>query len=142
MQARPITDDLSIGPQLAMADIAEAKAAGFHSIVVNRPDGEGGPDQPDFADIEAAAAKAGIETRYIPVTVGNIADADIEAFAAAMKDMPKPILAFCKSGTRAAMLWALSQADQRPLPEILRLGSDAGCDLSSLSSRITQRSAT
>ena len=140
MQAHPITEELFVGPQLAPGDIETAKEKGFRAIIVNRPDGESA-DQPGYAEIEAAAAASGLATRYIPVTVGGIDDTDIAAFATAMSELPKPILAFCRSGTRAAMLWALSQAGQRPLPEILKLSSEAGYDLSGLAARITQRSA-
>ncbi|GLK56649.1 sulfide:quinone oxidoreductase [Methylopila capsulata] len=135
MQAKRLTDDLSVSAQLAVAEIAEAKAAGFRSIIVNRPDGEG-PDQPRFAEIDAAARRAGLEARYLPIEIGKISDDDVAAFGTLMATLPKPTLGFCRSGTRTATLWALSQAGRRSTDEILQRANAAGYDLSSLAQRI------
>ncbi|MFC3694635.1 bifunctional protein tyrosine phosphatase family protein/NAD(P)/FAD-dependent oxidoreductase [Chenggangzhangella methanolivorans] len=129
MQAKTLTDDLSVSPQLTVADVAEAKAAGFRSIIINRPDGEAA-DQPSHADIETAARQAGMETRYIPVVLGKLAKQDVEAFANAMSSLPKPVIGFCKSGTRTATLWAMSEAGNRPSQDIEGAAKAAGYDVS------------
>ncbi|RXF75565.1 bifunctional protein tyrosine phosphatase family protein/NAD(P)/FAD-dependent oxidoreductase [Hansschlegelia zhihuaiae] len=135
MQAKRLTDELSVSAQLTVPEMAEAKAAGFRSVIVNRPDGEGA-DQPTFTEIEAAARQAGLEARYLPVETGKVSDEDAAAFGALLATLPKPALGFCRSGTRTATLWALSQAGKRPLDEIVRRASAAGYDLSGVAKRI------
>lgn len=135
MDTRPLTDDLSVAPQIAVSDMEAIRTAGFRAIIVNRPDREA-PDQPDFAEIAAAAREAGLEIRHVPVATGGIADADVEAFDAAVANLPRPILAYCRSGTRSATLWALSQAGRQPPDAILATASRAGYDLDGLSERL------
>ena len=108
MNAKPISPILSVSEQIRPEDVAVLFAAGFKSIVCNRPDGEG-PDQPDFAEIEAAAKAAGIVAAYLPVVSGQIGDEDAAAFGSLLDSLPKPVLAFCRTGTRSATLWSLSE---------------------------------
>ncbi|MFD0985788.1 TIGR01244 family sulfur transferase [Methyloligella solikamskensis] len=135
MQIKKLTEQLSVSPQIALDDIAALKEAGFRSIIVNRPDGEG-VDQPTFPEVEAAARKEGLEAVYIPVDSGKVSDESAAAFGAAMAALPKPVLGYCRSGTRTATLWALSEAGARPLPEILERARQAGYDLSGAVKRI------
>jgi sulfide:quinone oxidoreductase len=135
MQAKRLTDELSVSGQLAVSEVAEAKAAGFRSIIVNRPDGEGA-DQPTFTEIAAAAAQAGLEARYLPVEPGKVSDGDAAAFGRLLAELPKPTLGFCRSGTRTATLWALSQAGKRSTDEILQRATVAGYDLTGVARRI------
>jgi len=118
MTPKKLSAEISVAPQIEPSDIEGLAAQGFKSIICNRPDGEGA-DQPPFAEIERAAAAAGLGTRYVPVAAGNVTDEDAAKFAAALAELPKPILAYCRSGTRSTTLWALSQADRRPLSEIV-----------------------
>jgi len=141
MDIRKIDDGLSVSPQLAEADIAEAAAQGFRAILCNRPDGEG-PDQPAFARIETAARAAGMEAAYLPVVAGKVGDADAAAFAAALTRLPGPVLAYCRTGTRSTTLWALGEAGKRPLPDILARGKAAGYDLSGVARRIANGGRT
>lgn len=101
-------EDFSAAGQIGPEDVAEIAEAGFKSIICNRPDGEG-HGQPAFAEIEAAAKTLGLETRYIPVTPGQAGPPEVEAFAAALREMPKPILAYCRSGARSNMMFELAQ---------------------------------
>jgi sulfide:quinone oxidoreductase len=135
MQPKKLTEQLFVSAQLMLPEIAEAKAAGFRSIIVNRPDGEGS-DQPTFTEIEAAAGAAGLEARYLPVETGKVDDEDAAAFGRVMDELPKPVLGFCRSGTRTATLWALSEAGKRPLPEIIERARVAGYDISGVTKRI------
>lgn len=107
MNVTRITPDYSVAPQIAAADVAEIAALGFRSIMCNRPDAED-PGQPDFAQIEAAARAQGLVTIHVPVFSGAIYEADVEAFRAAMDELPRPVLAYCRSGTRCRTLWNLS----------------------------------
>jgi sulfide:quinone oxidoreductase len=135
MDIKKITDDVSVSGQISAADIPAISAAGFRSIICNRPDGEGS-DQPLFVELAVAAHNAGLQSRIVPVETGKVSDDDARAFAKAMADLPKPILAFCRSGTRSATLWSLAEAGQRPLPQILSLTKAAGYDMSSMVRRI------
>src|SRR3546814_10386171 len=86
-------------------------------------------DLPDWATIEQAASEAGMEARHIPVTPGAIRDDDAARFRAALDGLPGPTVAFCRTGTRSAMLWALSNADERSRDELIATAADAGYDI-------------
>ena len=135
MEARTINDGLSVSKQLGLAEIREAAKAGFRSVMVNRPDGEG-DDQPTFAEVEAAAKKAGMKAAYVPVSPGKISDDDVAAFAQALEDLPSPVIGYCRTGTRTTTLWALANAGGKSVPEILATGKAAGYDLSGVAARI------
>ena len=109
MDVRRLASDLSVSGQITPSELPEVAGAGFRAVICNRPDGEGA-DQPSFAEIEAAARAAGLEIRYVPVVPGHVSDEDVTAFGAALVALPKPILAYCRTGMRAATLWSLSEA--------------------------------
>jgi uncharacterized protein (TIGR01244 family) len=127
---RHVTDHLSVAPQISVADVAAAKAAGFTTLVNNRPDGES-PDQPAGAEIEAAAKAAGLAYVHIPVR-GMPGPAEVEAMRAAVDGSDGPVLAFCRSGTRSITTWSLGQAASGAVSrsELAGLGRAAGYDLS------------
>jgi uncharacterized protein (TIGR01244 family) len=100
-----LDDDVSVAPQLGPESMAEAKAAGFRSVVNNRPDFEAGPDQPSSASLEAAARAAGLEYAFLPVAPSFQSPEEIARFGELIAAMPKPILAFCRSGARSGKLW-------------------------------------
>ncbi|HEU5296137.1 MAG TPA: TIGR01244 family sulfur transferase [Burkholderiaceae bacterium] len=102
---RPIADDVSVAPQLQPEAMAEAARAGFRSVINNRPDFEEGPHQPTNASIEAAAKAAGLQYRFLPVDSAYQSPEEIAAFAALLKELPRPILAFCRSGARSTRLF-------------------------------------
>jgi uncharacterized protein (TIGR01244 family) len=85
--------------------MAWAAQNGFKSVVNNRPDFEGGPDQPTNAAIEAAARAAGLEYAFLPVNGGYQSPEEIERFAELLRTMPRPLLAFCRSGARSGRLY-------------------------------------
>jgi len=136
MTPKKLTDAVSIAPQITASDVATLAAEGYKAIICNRPDGEGN-DQPSFAEIEMAARNAGIATRFIPVATGKVTDEDASAFAAALADLPKPALAYCRTGTRSATLWALSETGKRPVTQILELAAKAGFDVSGVIARVS-----
>jgi uncharacterized protein (TIGR01244 family) len=100
-----LTDAFSVAPQLDIAAMEWAAQAGFRSIVNNRPDHEGGPDQPTSADLGAAASSAGLEYAHLPVSPSVQTADDVARFAELLARLPKPILAFCRSGTRSGKLF-------------------------------------
>jgi sulfide:quinone oxidoreductase len=138
---KPITDDLSVTGQIQPSDIEAISAAGFRSIICNRPDGEAG-DQPGFEEIEAAAAANGIAARYQPIVSGKVQDDDALAFGRLMQELPKPVLAYCRTGTRSTTLWSLSEGGRRPLADILERTKKAGYDMHGVVRRIANGGKT
>lgn len=134
---RKLTEDLSVAPQIS-ADDVKSVAANFKSILCNRPDQED-PDQPAYAEIEKLAQAAGIAIEFQPVNGSAISDGDVDDFARHVADLPKPVLAYCRSGTRCTVLWALSQAGKQPSDEILKTASLAGYSLDTLRPRLAER---
>lgn len=104
-----LTPDVCVAPQLTPEAMAEAAALGFKSVVNNRPDFEHGPDQPTSAEIEAAARAAGLEYRHLPVAGGYQSPEEIAAFAELLAELPRPMLAFCRSGARSTRLFLQAQ---------------------------------
>ncbi len=136
MTVKSITPNLSVSEQVQPQEITALASAGFKAIICNRPDGEGA-DQPSFAEIEAAAQAAGMQAAYLPIVSGKVDDADAQAFGALLDRLPKPILAYCRSGTRSATLWSLSEGGRgRPLPEIIAATTAAGFDMAGVVRRI------
>ena len=129
MDIRKITDDFSVAPQIRMADVAAIAAAGFRAVICNRPDGES-PDQARSEDVAAAVTASGMEWRMLPV--GQVSRADGDVFGKLLAELPKPVLAFCRSGTRCTALWSLSEIDKRPVQDILMRTRAAGYDMAAL----------
>ncbi|MBI5268772.1 MAG: TIGR01244 family phosphatase [Burkholderiales bacterium] len=102
---RPVADDVFVAPQLDAAAMAEVARLGFRSVVNNRPDFEGGADQPTSADVEAAARAAGLEYRFLPVNGAWQSPEQIAAFGALLAELPRPLLCFCRSGARSTRLY-------------------------------------
>jgi uncharacterized protein (TIGR01244 family) len=129
---RKVTEAFAVAPQIAVGDVAEARALGFVKLINNRPDHEA-PDQPTSAQIEAAARAAGLDYVHIPFA-GRPTPEQAAAVAAAAEDAAGPVLAFCRSGTRSITAWSLGQAasGRRAPEELVRLGAGAGYDLSPL----------
>lgn len=129
---RRVTDQISVAPQIQVEDVARAAAAGFKTIINNRPDGED-PAQPANVEIEAAAKAAGLAYAYIPIRGGPTAD-QVAAERDFLADAPKPVLAFCRSGTRSIVTWSIGEAlaGDTPRDDLVRQGAAAGYDLSSV----------
>ena len=101
-----LAPDFCVASQLDASAMAELARLGFRSVVNNRPDFEEGPEQPTNASVAAAAAVAGLEYRFLPVSGGYQSPEEIAAFAELLKELPRPILAFCRSGARSSRLYA------------------------------------
>lgn len=100
--------DFATCPQLLPAQMAAVFAAGFRSVINNRPDGEGGAEQPTSAEMERAARAAGLEYAHLPVIPTDIKPEEVARMAGLVGELPKPVLAFCRSGARAAKLYRLA----------------------------------
>ena len=131
----PLTDRLSVTAQIEVDDIAELATQGVRSIINNRPDGEA-DDQPSSAELQAAAQQAGLAYQYIPVTHGPLLANQVDAFAAALRDLPAPVLAFCRSGNRCSILWALQA--EGTADAIIDAALGAGYDLSWLRPQLSR----
>ena len=107
MQVTKHTDHFATAPQLAPEHMAPIAEHGFHTVINNRPDMEGGPDQPTSAQMQAAAEAAGLIYHYLPVVSGAITPEQVTQMAQLVEDAPAPVLAFCRSGARSTQLWSL-----------------------------------
>lgn len=141
MDIRPLTEALSVSPQITATDLEAVRIAGFKSVICNRYDGESA-DQPNFSEIESAALAAGLQVRYLPAESGKVTDDQGLAFGALMTELPGPVLAFCRTGMRSTTMWALSQAKQMTLPQIIERASRAGFDLKGAVRRIVNGGKT
>lgn len=105
LSLQQLAPDVCAAPQLTPTDMAAVAAAGFKSVINNRPDGEGGPDQPKSADIEAAARAAGLQYVHLPVNPTVQTPEEIARFGELLQTLPRPVLAFCRSGGRCTRLF-------------------------------------
>ncbi len=108
MDYRQINEDYAVGGQITAAQVAEIKAAGFKSVICNRPDGEQ-PGQPTAAEIGAAVEAAGLTFRHIPVVSGQITGDDVERTAEAIEELEGPVFAYCRSGSRSTNLFVMAK---------------------------------
>ena len=118
----PLTDRLRVAPQISPDQVAAAQAEGITLIINNRPDGEE-PDAPQGTEIQAAADAAGIDYVAIPVGHSGFSMPQVDAMIAALESAKGTALAYCRSGTRSTLLWALARAKQGANP--VRLSADA-----------------
>ena len=127
---RPLTQDIMVSPQIGIDAVAEAKALGVSLIINNRPEGES-DDQVPGAEIEAAARAAGLDYVAIPVTHSGFSEPQVAAMAEALKGATGKVLAYCRSGTRSTLLWALAESAQGGDPDALtNIAAKAGYDVS------------
>jgi len=129
---RRVNDHLSVSPQLSVADVAEAKAKGFVTLVNNRPDGEA-PDQPPSAEIEAAAKALGLQYIHIPVR-GMPPSPDLaQETCRVIESSPGPVLAFCRTGTRSISCYSIGKHMQgHDRDDLVKTAATAGYDLSNV----------
>lgn len=104
----PLTPEFAVAGQIGPQDVPSIAAAGFKSVICNRPDRES-PDQPDYALVEAAALQAGLQARYLPVDSGYITEAHARELSALLHELPAPVLAYCRSGTRSGYLYQVAR---------------------------------
>lgn len=137
LELKKINNQISVSPQIAPEDVAAIKAAGFTTIINNRPDGEE-PGQPTDAQIRAAAEGAGLGYVYIPMGRDGVSPQMIEDTRSALENSAGPVLAYCRSGTRSTTLWSLSQAGKLGAEEIISAAAGAGYDMSHLAGHLGQ----
>ncbi len=131
MKMRVLDGGISVSDQIFEGDLDDIAAAGIKTIINNRPDGEA-PLQPRSETLEKKAKELGLAYHQIAVTSGRMTQENVVEFAQTLNSAEKPILAFCRTGTRSATLWAVSQAGNLPTDQILGTAQQAGYDLSPL----------
>lgn len=135
---RMLSDRVLASPQLTLADVASAGSKGVTLIVNNRPECEA-EDQTPGPAIEAAARAAGMDYLAIPIAPGNFDEAQVSAMAEALGEAQGKVLAYCRTGTRSTLLWALAQAaNGEPLEHIASAASAAGFDVSPVRHAMTE----
>ncbi len=135
MDIRPLTDSYAVSPQISPADLAAIKAAGYTTVIDNRPDAE------IPSDLHTAAMRAGAEAlglKFIanPVIGGALTMANVEAQRAAMTAASGPVLAYCASGNRSSVVWALAEAGTRPTDELISIPARFGYQLDGMRAQI------
>jgi uncharacterized protein (TIGR01244 family) len=138
---RQLNDRVFVSPQIGLAEVAEAAAQGIAMIVNNRPEDESDDQVPGPA-IEAAAKAAGMAYVAIPVTHAGWSEGQVKAMAKALAEAQGPVLAYCRSGTRSTLLWALAEASTGASPHALTAAAaQAGYDLSPIRALIDMLAA-
>jgi uncharacterized protein (TIGR01244 family) len=136
---RKIDDRISVFGQITPEDVADAAAQGFTTIVNNRPEEEE-PGQPTGDAIREAAREAGVAYVAIPITHAGFSVPQVDAMRKALGEAKGPVLAFCRSGTRSTLLWALaSAADGEDADVLARKAASAGYDVSPVRAFMTPR---
>ena len=128
---RKVTDYFSVAPQIDVNDLEEISAKGFKTIIANRPDGEGGVDQPRMGSIRTQAEAKGLTFVALPFS-GAPTPEVIERMQSILNEAPTPVLAYCRTGTRSITAWALTHGGQGQADEIVDAAAGAGYDLSSI----------
>lgn len=128
MKIVKLEDTVGVSAQITTDNVAEIAAAGYKVLINNRPDGEEA-GQPVNADIAAAAEEAGLEYHFMPVTAMNFPGPQFDQMADLLDDPDRPVLAFCRTGTRCTNLWVASrqnEAREQAAQRARQLGYDLG----------------
>ena len=140
MKLAILTPNVSALAQPTVEEIGDLADRGYRSIISNRPDGET-PDQPKWNDLKAAALARGMEAVHIPVVASQIDAADIRAFREALERLPKPIAAFCRTGTRSTLLWALANEASLTADERITIAAKEDYDLEPFRTLLSQEAS-
>jgi uncharacterized protein (TIGR01244 family) len=132
---RALTPDYAVSPQIDPGDLPAIKAAGYATVIDNRPDGEI-PQPLHTAEMRKAAEALGLTFVANPVIGGAMTMENVTAQGAAIAASTGPVLAYCASGNRSSVVWALSQAGMRPTDELIGIPARFGYQLEHLRPRI------
>ena len=131
MDIRTITPGYCVAPQIAPADMQDIAAAGFSTIICNRPDEEVPPSH-QAEVMEAAANSVGLAFVRLPLTHQTLTPQNVRLQADHVAGSMGPVLAYCASGTRSTIVWALGQAGAMPVEDILAAARTGGYDLENM----------
>ncbi|MES2145092.1 MAG: TIGR01244 family sulfur transferase [Pseudomonadota bacterium] len=135
MDIRPLTPTYAVSPQIEPGDLAAIKAAGFTTIIDNRPDGEI-PGHLQTAAMRAAASALGFDFVANPIIGGAMTAANVTAQAAAIAASTGPVLAYCASGNRSSVVWALAHAGKMPADDLIAIPAKYGYQLEHLRAQL------
>lgn len=135
MDVRRITESFAVAPQISAEDAAALAEAGYHTVICNRPDAEVPPDLQSAAIADAVHA-SGMNFVVNPVDGAALTEANVAIQGETAATADGPVLAYCRSGTRSAMVWALSQAGRMATDDILRAIAEAGYPMPHLRDQI------
>ncbi len=126
-----VNEEFSVSAQINLDDLKLLAESGIKSLICNRPDGEAA-DQINVTEVEAAAAELGMQLVYLPVVSGKFSEEDVSDFLSAVERLPRPIHAYCRTGTRSITLWTLYQRRMGiPDSQLLATAQRCGYDLTS-----------
>ena len=131
MDIRHLTERYAVSPMIALEDLAQIKALGFTDVINNRPDGEITPDVQTTA-MQAAATALGLKFHINPVIGGAMTPENVQVQAGAMAQAQGPVLAYCASGNRSSVVWALTQAGSRSADDLIGTAAKFGYNLEHL----------
>ncbi len=131
MDIRQLTPRYSVSPQIAVEDLADIAAAGFTTVICNRPDEEVPPSH-QAAAIKAAAEAAGLSFEVLPITHQSMTPQTVAAQGDLVATSEGPVLAYCASGTRCSVIWALGAANEMSVDDVLETTHRAGYSLDNL----------
>jgi uncharacterized protein (TIGR01244 family) len=135
MDIRRLTATYAVSPQIAPEDMATIRAAGFTTIIDNRPDGEI-PGHLHTAAMRAAAEAAGLAFVVNPVIGGAMTMDNVTAQGSAIDAAAGPVLAYCASGNRSSQVWALAMAGRMATDDLIALPARFGYQLEGLRGQI------
>jgi len=140
MDLRALTPTYAVSPQIMTTDLPAIKAAGYATIIDNRPDGEI-PPALHASVMQAAAEALGLRFVVNPVIGGMMTMENVTAQGAAIAASPGPVFAYCASGNRSSMVWALSQAGKLPVDTMIEAAARQGYALDHLRPQIAALAA-
>lgn len=135
MDIRSLTDTYAVSPQIMIEDLAQAKALGFSTIIDNRPDGEI-PADLRADEMQKAALALGLEFVVNPIIPGGLTAENVAVQSRAMAEAKGPVLAYCASGNRCSIVWALTQKGLRSADDLIGTAARFGYDLNHLRSKL------
>ncbi|VDC31999.1 TIGR01244 family sulfur transferase [Pseudogemmobacter humi] len=135
MNIRPLSETYAVSPQISPGDLPAIRDAGYTTVIDNRPDGEI-PSEVQTEAMRAAALALGLEFVTNPVVGGQLTMANVEAQGRAIAAARGPVLAYCASGNRSSIVWALSQAGTLPAAELIARAARHGYQIGHLEPQI------
>jgi uncharacterized protein (TIGR01244 family) len=140
MDIRALTPTYAVSPQIEITDLPAIKAAGYSTVIDNRPDGEIPPSLHTDPMREAAEA-AGLQFIANPVIGGMLTMENVTAQAAAIEAATGPVLAYCASGNRSSVVWALAHAGKMPTDDLIGIPARFGYQLEGLRGQLDAMAA-
>lgn len=131
MDIRALTPNYAVSPQISLDDLVLVKAAGYTTVIDNRPDGEIPPDLHSH-NMRAAAEALGLVFHVNPVIGGALTQENVALQSDIMVRADGPVFAYCASGNRCSIVWALTQAGKQTANDLISQAAKFGYNLEHL----------